>query len=85
MEKAKGTAGQGRPALGSAPKEAPKTPTTPTLNDLGISHKESSNWQKLAAVPEEQFEAALSCLGLRCGGHTEARGKRGYGNTGLAS
>jgi hypothetical protein len=31
-----------------------------TLPELGISRDESSRWQKLADIPEEQFEAALS-------------------------
>lgn len=31
-----------------------------TLNDLGISRDQSSKWQQLADVPEDQFEAALA-------------------------
>jgi hypothetical protein len=30
-----------------------------TLSDLGISKNQSAKWQQLAAVPEDQFEAAL--------------------------
>ena len=58
MEKAKGTAGMGRPIkqLGASAREAPKEQT---LAELGISHKQSSNWQRLAAVPEDQFERAF--------------------------
>lgn len=35
------------------------TPSTPTLRDLGITRDQSSDWQRLAAIPEEQFERAM--------------------------
>ena len=34
--------------------------TALTLSDPGISESQSSRWQQLATVPEEQFEAALA-------------------------
>lgn len=49
MEKAKG----GNPSL--TPRGSAKT-----LGDLGITYDQSSNWQKLADVPDEQFETALA-------------------------
>jgi hypothetical protein len=41
------------PAMGRSSK-------TETLHKTGISPKQAENWEKLAAVPEEQFEAALA-------------------------
>ena len=35
-------------------------PENPKLADLGISKKQSANWQTLADVPEEEFQAALA-------------------------
>lgn len=34
--------------------------TTKTLSELGINKTQSSRWQKLAAVPEDQFEQAIA-------------------------
>jgi hypothetical protein len=41
------------------------TAQTRTLSDLGITKDQSSKWQRLAAVPEAEFEAAISQPGSK--------------------
>lgn len=52
-EKAKG----GRPSITPSSAEGV---SPPTLRDLGVSHRQAHDWRKLADVPAEQFEGALS-------------------------
>jgi hypothetical protein len=58
-EKAKGArgnpGGQGAKIVPSHAASAQKP-----LSDLGISHTQSSRWQKLASIPEDQFEATFA-------------------------
>lgn len=58
MEKAKGTDYGGRKAIDGR-RELPSNPPK-TLADMGVTKDQSSKWQRLAAVPEEEFEAAVS-------------------------
>lgn len=62
-EKAKGGGRQphrSRDGMG----ETPAAETPATLADLGISNNQSARWQKLGAVPEKKFEAALAQPGV---------------------
>jgi len=47
-----------RQAKGRPPENVPEP--THLLADLGITRKESSRWQKLAAVPDEEFERLVA-------------------------
>ena len=38
---------------------------TKTLSDMGITKDQSSTWQKLANVPEDEFEAAITMPGTK--------------------
>lgn len=47
MLKNEGTAGQGRPNLGTTKTEVPKE-QPPTYSELGINYKDASRWQQMA-------------------------------------
>jgi hypothetical protein len=53
VEKAKGALRRGNTM-------SPRGDDASTLANLGVSKKQSSDWQKLADVPDQQFEAALA-------------------------
>ena len=55
MEKAKGARGSGSNQHQVRSHDA----TAPSLSDLGISKQQSSDWQKLADIPDREFEQAL--------------------------
>jgi hypothetical protein len=55
---ARGHPGPGRGKTGS-PVSRPFC-AEPTIKDFGITHVQSAQWQKLADVPEEEFEAEIA-------------------------
>jgi hypothetical protein len=59
VEKNKGTRGQGRPQKGGRGERPPKD-ATPKLSDVGVTKDQSSKWQKLADMPEKEFEAKVA-------------------------
>lgn len=67
MDKAKGVRLNGKSDDGSYRWSATTTPeeNPKTLNEMGVTKDQSSKWQKLAAVPEEEFEAAISLPGAK--------------------
>ena len=56
MDKSKGAA-EPRTQIGATPSRDGRASK---LSDIGISYNQSSRWQKLASVPKDVFEAALS-------------------------
>jgi hypothetical protein len=63
-EKAKGAATPGSKREGErgklrAAQGEPRSEPVPTLKEMKISQKQSARWQKIAAIPEETFEAVL--------------------------
>jgi len=56
MEKAKG----GQPYQNST--STPAAEVEKTIPDMGLTHKQSANWQQLADVPEEEFTDELAKL-----------------------
>ena len=65
MEKSAGA--RGNPNGRGAPIVRSRDETTQTLADLGISKNQSSKWQQLARVPDQQFEAAPATKSLVSG------------------
>ncbi len=55
MPKATGAKGVGPIAVASCDRNQP-----PTLSDIGVTKSDSSRWQKLAAIDDEIFEAAVA-------------------------
>lgn len=60
----------GKRASTGGDKKSSSQPTTmiPTLSDLNVSRDQSSRWQKLAAIPDKTFEAALAVVKEAAGG-----------------
>jgi phage N-6-adenine-methyltransferase len=70
MPKAKGA--EGNPGGQGAPivRSPVETAQSPTLAELGVTKTQSAKWQKLAALPEEQFEIRVAHAKARVEGMT---------------
>lgn len=65
MSKNKGTRGAGDANVGKSTGgrlSRPPVDATPKLSDLGVTKDQSSRWQKLAAMPEKQFEEKVAAV-----------------------
>lgn len=71
MDKAKGGNPNLTPHMEEEPKDSPGNPNptsstaeevVPTIPSMGITHKQSANWQQLASLPEEEFNTALEAV-----------------------
>ena len=69
MDKAKGVRLLGRDQSGDFRRSRATTTETRTLDQMGITKDQSSKWQRLAAVPEAEFEAAVSQPGAKPSTH----------------
>jgi len=68
-ERAKGTAGAGRPKIGSN-RTIPPNSQSPTLAELGVSKRESAEAQMLAEIPRAEFDK------VKAGKRTKAQVRR---------
>ena len=67
MPKATGAKGVGPIAVASCDRNQP-----PTLSDIGVTKSDSSRWQKLASISDEQFESAVASAKDKAGEVTTA-------------
>lgn len=79
MPKNKGTAATGGPGRGNknAVKHDDHVLGPPKLSDIGITKDESSRWQKLAAMPEKQFEEKVTGMKTAMRAKTEGSQSKG--------